>query len=491
MNKLWETSNAPPTPSTTTRPATRNHAPAVCRSCSSTAAPPSPDRDDTVYDIIRADLVARGMSPGAVQFIQDYPKPKDKRELFAACRRGEVKVLIGSSETMGTGMNVQKRATALYHVDCPWRPADLEQREGRIIRQGNQNKTVEIINIVGERSYDTTKWQTVEKKSAYIEQLRRGAIDFSEAEDIGSDDMTSSMAATKAAATGDPRYIEVVELETRLRKLNAEARAHRSDQERIKWQLHDNRTRLPILTKEIEEGREVADALTAWGELPRKQRTLTVGGRAVSFAEPAEVRKAVQTRLAHIVRDLERQPDGQHMVVEIAGAEISMGRLPVGGYAFRLTGGIVRTVDAEVVDLALGSADGGSGMVTRLTNMAADLPAAMDLHVKDRDYMVTQTEQLADKLGVPFAKTDEITRLTHLQRDAGRPRRPGELARGARREGGDQGTIGGRRHVPRVDPRPQPHPRARRRPGHDRGRAAGSHPGPDGGGREGARRTQG
>ncbi|MDT2009476.1 hypothetical protein FXW78_46835 [Rhodococcus opacus] len=100
-------------------------------------------------------------------------------------------------------------------------------------------------------------------------------------------------------------------------------------------------------------------------------------------------------------------------MAEIACAEISMGRLPVGGYAFRLTGGIVRTVDAEVVDLALASADGGSGMVTRLTNMAADLPAAMDLHVKDRDYMVAQTEQLADKLGVPFAKTDEITRLTH------------------------------------------------------------------------------
>lgn len=374
---------------------------------------PTPGRDDTVYDIIRADLVARGMSPGAVQFIQDYPKPKDKRELFAACRRGEVNVLIGSSETMGTGMNVQKRATALFHVDCPWRPADLEQREGRIIRQGNQNKTVEIINLVGERSYDTTKWQTVEKKSAYIEQLRRGALDFSEAEDIGSDDMTSSMAATKAAATGDPRYIEVVELETQLRKLNAEARAHRSDQERIKWQLHDNRTRLPILTKEIEEGRQVADALTAWGELPRKQRTLTVNGRTVSFADPAEVRTAVQTRLAHIVRDLERQPDGQHLVAEIGGADISMGRLPVGGYAFRLTGGIVRTVDAEVVDLALGSVDGGSGMVTRLTNMAADLPAALDLHVKDRDYMVTQTEQLADKLGVPFDKTDEITRLTH------------------------------------------------------------------------------
>jgi N12 class adenine-specific DNA methylase len=374
---------------------------------------PKPGRDDTLYDIIRADLVARGMSPGAVQFIQDYPKPKDKRELFAACRRGEVKVLIGSSETMGTGMNVQKRATALFHVDCPWRPADLEQREGRIIRQGNQNKTVEIINIVGERSYDTTKWQTVEKKSAYIEQLRRGVLDFSEAEDIGGDDMTSSMAATKAAATGDPRYVEVVELETQLRKLNAEARAHRSDQERIKWQLHDNRTRLPILTKQIEEGREVADALTTWNELPRKQRTLTVGGRAVSFAEPAEVRKAVQTRLAHIAGDLERQPDGQHLVAEIAGAEISMGRLPVGGYAFRLTGGIVRTVDAEVVDLALASAEGGSGMVTRLTNMAADLPAAMDLNVKDRDYMAAQTEQLADKLGVPFAKTEEITRLTH------------------------------------------------------------------------------
>ncbi|MFC9556009.1 helicase-related protein [Rhodococcus sp. NPDC056960] len=374
---------------------------------------PKPGQDDTLYDAIRADLVARGMAPSAVQFIQDYPKPKDKRELFAACRRGEVKVLIGSSEAMSTGMNVQKRATALFHVDCPWKPADLEQREGRIIRQGNQNKTVEIINIVGERSFDTTKWQTVERKSGYIEQLRRGRLDVSEAEDIGGDDMTSSMAATKAAATGDPRYIEVVELETRLRTLNAEARAHRSDQERIKWQLHDNRTRLPIVTKEIEEGQQVADAVVAWGELPRKQRTLTVSGHEHTFAEPAEVRKAIETRLAHIAADLERQPDGQHLLAEIAGADITVGRLSVGGYAFHLTGGIVRTFDAEVIDLALGSADGGSGMVTRLTNMAADLPAALDLKVKDRDYMVAQTEQLAGKLGVPFTKDDEITRLTH------------------------------------------------------------------------------
>ncbi|MFD7008089.1 helicase-related protein [Rhodococcus jostii] len=374
---------------------------------------PKPGQDDTLYDAIRADLVARGMSPGAVQFIQDYPKPKDKRELFAACRRGEVKILIGSSEAMSTGMNVQKRAIALFHVDCPWKPADLEQREGRIIRQGNQNKTVEIINMVGERSYDTTKWQTVERKSGYIEQLRCGRLDVSEAEDIGGDDMTSSMAATKAAATGDPRYIEVVELETQLRTLNAEARAHRSDQERIKWQLHDNRTRLPIVTKEIEEGQQVAAALTAWGELPRKQRTVTVSGHEHSFAEPAEVRTAVQTRLAHIVADLERQPDGQHLLAAIAGAEITVGRLSVGGYAFRLTGGIVRTFDAEVIDLALGSADGGSGMVTRLTNMAADLPAVLELKVKDRDYMSAQTEQLADKLGVPFTKDDEISRLTH------------------------------------------------------------------------------
>ena len=116
----------------------------------------------TIYQAIKDELVARGMPVEAIRFIHEARKPAEVKALFAECNRGDVSVLIGSTEKMGTGTNVQSRALALHHVDVPWRPADLEQREGRIIRQGNQNEVVEILNYVTEATYDTVMWQKVQ-----------------------------------------------------------------------------------------------------------------------------------------------------------------------------------------------------------------------------------------------------------------------------------------------------------------------------------------
>ena len=126
-----------------------------------------------MYGAIRDDLIARGMPAEKIRFIHDAEKAEDKLRLFDECNRGQVSVLIGSTEKMGTGTNVQTRAVALHHVDVPWRPADLEQREGRIIRQGNQNETVSIFNYVVEGSYDVVMWQKIEAKSLFIAQVKR------------------------------------------------------------------------------------------------------------------------------------------------------------------------------------------------------------------------------------------------------------------------------------------------------------------------------
>jgi len=112
----------------------------------------------SLYEGLREELVARGMPGEAIRFIHDYPKPADKAALFRDCRNGKVAVVMGSTEKMGTGTNIQDRAVALHHVDVPWRPADLEQREGRILRQGNQNPRVEILNYVTEQTWDTIMW---------------------------------------------------------------------------------------------------------------------------------------------------------------------------------------------------------------------------------------------------------------------------------------------------------------------------------------------
>jgi len=122
------------------------------------STPHQPGGRWSLYEGLRDELVARGMPGEAIRFIHDYPKPVDKAALFRDCRNGKVAVLMGSTEKMGTGTNIQDRAVALHHMDVPWRPADLEQREGRILRQGNKNASVEIFNYVTEGSFDTVMW---------------------------------------------------------------------------------------------------------------------------------------------------------------------------------------------------------------------------------------------------------------------------------------------------------------------------------------------
>jgi len=180
----------------------------------------------SLYEGLREELVARGMAAEAIRFIHDYPKPADKTALFRDCRNGKVAVVMGSTEKMGTGTNIQDRAVALHHMDVPWRPADLEQREGRILRQGNKNPSVQIFNYVTEGTFDTVMWQTVEKKARFIAQLKTGNTTDRTVADLGGDDLGNAAAATKAVATGDPRYVEQVSLDDDVKRLSAMARAH-------------------------------------------------------------------------------------------------------------------------------------------------------------------------------------------------------------------------------------------------------------------------
>ncbi|GAA1346605.1 helicase C-terminal domain-containing protein [Arthrobacter roseus] len=124
----------------------------------------------------------------------------EKGRLFAACRTGDVAVLIGSTQKMGVGMNIQARAVHLVDLDAPWRPADVSQRHGRIVRQGNQNPEVAISQVVTKGSFDTFMWQTLERKSKFIDQIMRGRLDVREIEDVG--DNTLSFAEAKPSPAG-------------------------------------------------------------------------------------------------------------------------------------------------------------------------------------------------------------------------------------------------------------------------------------------------
>lgn len=237
--------------------------------------PKSRSRDFTMYQAIRDELLSRGMDPDRIRFIHDAVKPSDKLALQADCRNGLVSVLLGSTEKMGTGTNVQTRAIAEHHVDVPWRPADLEQREGRIIRQGNQNRAVEILNYVTEGSFDTIMWQKVEAKALFVNQAKRNEVDVREVEDLGGGDIGSSAAATKAMATGDPRYLRQVQLDDEVKRFTALAQAHREAQSRNSARQGACEKRIPELERAIAELQPIVDHLRAGGT---DQFTYTIGG---------------------------------------------------------------------------------------------------------------------------------------------------------------------------------------------------------------------
>ncbi|EQD63076.1 Helicase, partial [mine drainage metagenome] len=150
------------------------------------------------YDDLRDRLVERGLSPASIAFAHEANDDRQKARLFEACRSGEVSVLVASTAKAGVATNIQDRAIALHHLDCPWRPVDIEQREGRVRRQGNQNKEVSIFNYVTEQTFDAYIWQTVERKAAFIAQVLHGDGLDREIEDISTDAL--SYAEVKAIA---------------------------------------------------------------------------------------------------------------------------------------------------------------------------------------------------------------------------------------------------------------------------------------------------
>ena len=215
-----------------------------------------------LYEDIKQGLIAKGVPANQIAFIHDAKTDDAKAKLFEQVREGKVRVLIGSSAKMGVGTNVQKRLIALHHVDAPWKPADVEQRDGRILRQGNKNPEIEIFRYVTKRSFDSYRWQILENKAHFIGQFRAGARGVRIAEDI--DSPLPEAAELKAAATGDPRIVEHAELSRQVRVLEAQNAAHAGAAVRArqmlgstKAQIESSKRYVPLYQKDVERVRDL------------------------------------------------------------------------------------------------------------------------------------------------------------------------------------------------------------------------------------------
>ena len=361
------------------------------------------------YDELRDLLVRRGVDAGSIRYMQDAKTDAAKAKLFAACRDGTVSVLVGSTETMGVGTNVQARAIAMHHLDAPWRPADIEQRDGRILRQGNQNPEVRVLRYVTEGSFDTYMWQTLERKAAFIAQVTRGDLPDRDVDDIG--DRALSFAEVKALATGDPLVLEKAAVDADVARLARLERAHHDDQHRL-------RRTLDTATHRAEKAEQRATDLDAViGRV-----TDTRGNR---FAMTIDDRTHTQRVDAgeHLQRLLQRQLD--QTPPETSGPMIRIGTL--GGFA--VTAQAVTTIEDEVRvviadahaevtflanDLRRGDA---SNLITRLERHLHRLPDTVAELTQEAAAASAEAERAAARIGVPWGRAEELAELRRRQKE--------------------------------------------------------------------------
>ena len=213
---------------------------------------PNKDGRFSIYDDIKQKLISRGVPESEIAFIHDYDTEKKKEDLFSQVRKGRIRFLFGSTQKMGAGTNVQDKLIALHHLDVPWRPSDIEQQEGRILRQGNENPKVQIYRYIKKGTFDSYSWQLIEKKQRFVSQIMTSKAPVRSADDI--DEATLNYAEVKALATGNPKIKEKMELDVEVQKL----KLLRADFLNQKYRLEDQIAL--YYPKKIEEIKEKVDA---------------------------------------------------------------------------------------------------------------------------------------------------------------------------------------------------------------------------------------
>jgi N12 class adenine-specific DNA methylase len=257
------------------------------------------------YDEIIEKLVAHGIPRDQIAAIGDAESDPKKQALFEKVRQGSVRVLIGSTQKMGTGTNVQKRLVALHHLDAPWKPAEVEQRDGRILRQGNQNEEVAIYRYVTEGSFDAYMWQALETKARFISQVMSGDNAARRAEDIGGQEL--SYAEVKAIASGNPAVLTLAEADAELQRLNLLKKNHLDEQYVARRSVRD----LPGTIASINDrlSKLTADEATA---TTHAADPVTIGKQVWSREDVATALARQLDRLPLAVHDTTRVPVGTY-----------------------------------------------------------------------------------------------------------------------------------------------------------------------------------
>ena len=391
---------------------------------------PKNDGTFSVYNDIRKKLIERGIPESEVKFIHEADTDMKKKELFQKTRKGEVRVLLGSTQKMGAGTNVQDKLIALHDVDCPWRPSDLEQRSGRIVRQGNENPQVDIYRYVTEQTFDAYLYQLVEGKQKFASQIMTSKSPVRSAEDI--DETALSYAEIKMLATGNPYIKEKMDLDIQVQKLkmlksNFLSEKYGLEDKVIKFypqQIAYLKSRVEGLTKDVETAK--------LHPKPIDEQPLGMMVSGVSYSEKAEAGQAI-INACKSMNSPDAIPLGEYRGFQMELYFDTVQR----NYVVKLKGETSR-------DVPLG--DDAHGNIVRIDNGIERFEEALADTKNSLENTEKQYETAKQEIEKPFAKEDELraktARLDELNILLNMDKKENEIVGGEPDEGE---VVGGRK----------------------------------------------
>lgn len=357
----------------------------------------------TIYAEIKKGLIKKGIPANQIAFIHDAKTKVQKEQLFERCRQGQVRVLIGSTEKMGAGTNIQKKLVAEHHVDAPWRPRDIEQREGRILRQGNENEEVEIFNYVTKGSFDANMWEKLKNKATMIGQAMSGNLVQRSLEDA--DATVLSFAEVEALASGNPLMAERVMVNAKLTQMEALAENYRRDQEKNKRIL----ATIPNNIKVAESNAEKAKAdIANRKDISGDNFSIVIGRNKTVYTKRTDAKVELERIASHYTNEL------GGVVAKAGGFDIRFRAIPAGKLFMSNDGKTAykaseNTVRAEIVGEDTYFCEPTLGSIEHAIMHAPDkaLETANKI-IKDSEEL---SKQLEAKINEPFKYADEYESL--------------------------------------------------------------------------------
>lgn len=353
---------------------------------------PKGDGTFNVYEDIRDKLIAKGVPKEEIAFIHDANTEKRKAELFAKVRGGQVRFLLGSTAKMGAGTNVQDRLIALHHLDVPWRPSDIEQQEGRILRQGNLNDKVKIFRYVTEGTFDSYSWQLIENKQKFIGQIMTSKSPVRSCEDI--DEAALSYAGVKALATGNPYIKEKMDLDIQVSKLKLLKANHTSQ----RYRLEDNIAKhypmqIAAMKERLEGYRTDIQTYTAHKPVDKDTFSMKIGNRTYTDKKKAGAALIDMCRSA-------KQPNTAVTIGEYQGFKMSVSFDSFfSKFAINLKGSLSHEVEIGADPL---------GNLQRLSNALEGMTGKMADVEQKFSNVVHQLETAKVEVTKPFAQEQEL-----------------------------------------------------------------------------------